>query len=503
MKSKYPQRVGMIGTGSMGSGMSLLLAENGIAVHFYDPNEQNVQKLSHDAKAINLENKVVLEDNYEALCRAVKDGSDYGVFFFSTPHGSPIDKSIEAMRPHLSDGDVLIDCANENYASAERRQADLQPDGVYYIGCGVSGGYQAARAGPSFSPGGDPKGLDKILPLLEKISAKDKEGKPCVRPVGPGGSGHYVKTIHNGIEQGMLSVLAEAWSVLTHGVGLSYEELSAIFRQWNSDGLLRGCYLIKIGADILSTKNEEGEYVLDKVRDKVVQDVDETELTGNWSAEEAMAMHVPAATIVCAHMFRYASAFAAQRSGVKAAVSGGVTATSIKVESRDAFIESVRSAVSFCFISCFAEGLDLIREKDKSKSWNLNYRDILQIWSGGCIIQADGIVSLLDQMYANPKHDPEVVLENAVVAQELRNHASAVKEVVLKSVEADLCVPAISQSWEHFKYTTSTTLPTQFMEAQLDYFGKHMFDTWKDPPGLPQKGQSHYEWKPAKGKSDK
>ncbi|KFA70263.1 hypothetical protein S40285_09411 [Stachybotrys chlorohalonatus IBT 40285] len=497
-----PQKIGMVGTGSMGSGMALLFAEHGCNVFFYDPNEENVDKLMQDAKSIGIDKKIMAKESYKAICQAVKEDGN-GIFFFSTPHGNPIDKSIEGMKDHLSKGDILVDCANEHFANTERRQRELDPHGVKYIGCGVSGGYQSARSGPSFSPGGDREALEMITPFLERLAAKDNKDRPCVKPVGPGGSGHYVKMIHNGIEQGMMSVMAEVWSLLSRGLGLNHEEIGKVFRSWNQDGPLHDCFLISIGADIMTTKNDAGDYVLDQIRDKVVQDVDESELTGNWSCEETMSLHVPAATIVSAHMFRYESAFADQRSSSKAASGRTDEMEHINTGSKDEFIKLVHRATYFCFLSCFAEGLDLMRAKDKKENWNLNYSNVLQLWRGGCIIQADGIIDLLDNMYKDPHHNPDTIMANASIDKELNENFSAVKCVVLKAIQADLSVPAMSQSLERYKYTVSTTLPTQFMEAQLDYFGNHKFDTWKESPGKPKTGQHHFEWKPAKGTSDK
>lgn len=460
-----------------------------------------MEELEKNAKNIGLSDKMRGQKSLEEVCRNVKEGDKQGLFIFSTPHGDPIDQVVEGMREHLSKGDILIDCANENYASTQRRQKILKPDGIHYIGCGVSGGYQSARAGPSFSPGGDPEVLNKLMPFFKQLAAKDQKGRPCVAPVGPGGSGHYVKTLHNGIEQGMMSVLAETWSLLHVGLGLSNDEVGDIFGSWNKEGMLHDCFLVSIGADILHRKDENGDYILDKIRDKVVQDVDDSELTGNWTCEEAMALHMPAATIVSSHMFRYESAFASQRSLIKDATKA-IQASKIEVENRKEFTDAVHSAVCFGFLSCFAEGLNIIRAKDKQQEWNLDYHNILQLWRGGCIIQADGIIDILDQMYARADHCADDIFENDEVAKELSTRASDMKKVVLKALEADLVIPSMSQSYEHFKYTSSTTLPTQFMEAQLDYFGNHKFDTWQDPPGGPKKGKHHYEWKPAKGRMD-
>lgn len=424
---------------------------------------------------------------------------------FSIPHGSIGDKTVEGLRPYLKKGDVIIDCSNEHWENTERRQSKLEPDGIHYIGCGVSGGYHSARHGPSCSPGGSEEGLKRVMPFLKQIAARDNQNRPCTTPVGPGGSGHYVKMLHNGIEQGMMSVLAEAWFILTTGLELSYEEVGSIFEAWNKEGPLHDCFLVDIGADICRTKDQKGEYVdkgsyvLEHVRDKVVQDVDESEGTGYWTCEQAVAHHVPAASILAAHLFRCASADAARRIEIQQSFGGGVKPQPMKVDSKDQFVKDLEMSVYICFLMCFAQGLHIIKKMDRKKGWNINYGQLLQLYRGGCIIQADHIVDLLQTMYDRNDHDDDDILANKEVGAELSKNFQSLKKVVLKSVEADMYIPSISQSLEFYKYSGSTSLPTQFMEAELDYFGAHNFDLKEGPPGKPQTGELHFSWKPARG----
>jgi 6-phosphogluconate dehydrogenase len=508
----------MLGVGSMGAMMSLLMAERGYEVHFYDPGklkhpsslyqplgtdiplgQENMDTLDHQAKDIHLEDKVRPAKSYEDVCKAIETPGQPKVFMFSTPHGGPADKCVEALRPFLNKGDIIVDCGNEHWTNTERRQKALEPEGIHYVGCGVSGGYQSARHGPSMSPGGSPEALEKVMPFLETLAAKDEQGRPCTNPVGPGGSGHYIKMVHNGIEQGMMSVVAEVWLILTQGLGLKHEEVSDIFKSWNESGPLSGCFLIAIGVDVENAKHEDGTHVVSEVRDKIVQDVDEEEGTGTWTCEQAVTLHVPAASILSAHLFRCASSDLKRRMQNKKAASGGIEAQKMSVESKQDFVELLQQTTYFSFLVCFAQGLDLIRQKDKNSSWKLDYRKILQLWRGGCIIQADYIVNLLDDMFKREDHDADNILGNPEVGQELAKHYPAIKKVVLRAIEADTFVPAVGQSLEYYKYETSTQLPTQFMEAQLDYFGQHMYDKKDDPVGGPTKGKHHFEWKEAKG----
>lgn len=227
----------MIGTGSMGSMMSLLFAEHGIDVSAFDPKEDNLNKCIENAKEAGLGDKVKPYKDYQSLCDSL---SHPKVFILSIPHGSVGDSIVESLNDYIDRRDLVLDFSNEHYAATQRRQAKLMARGVSYIGSGVSGGYQSARAGPSISPSGDDRALDMVMPLLEKVAAKDKNGNPCVKKMGPGGSGHYVKMIHNGIEQGMMSTLCEAWSLMHKGLGMSYREIADVWEKWTKEGELVG-----------------------------------------------------------------------------------------------------------------------------------------------------------------------------------------------------------------------------------------------------------------------
>lgn len=228
------------------------------------------------------DDKIHGHDSIEAMLKAFKK-DEHRLIIMSLPHGDTIDKVVDELEHHLSEGDIVLDGANEHFKATERRQERLKKKGIAYIGTGVSGGYQASRRGPSMSPGGDRSAYDRIEPLLKDWAAKDKNGKPCVTYCGPGGAGHYVKMVHNGIEQGELSVLAEAYTLLHKTLGISNDEISKIFAAWNEKGELSNNFLVNLGALITSFKEgEDGKLkdkagIVDDIADKVTQDVDDSE----------------------------------------------------------------------------------------------------------------------------------------------------------------------------------------------------------------------------------
>lgn len=245
MQSRLPSRiianssshsqVGVIGVGVMGSMLSLLLAENDVDVSVYDRSEASLQQTVDKAKNAGLENRIHVCKDYDALCQSL--GSPK-VFMFSLPHGGPGDNVVRTLQPYLRKGDIVIDGSNENFLITQKRQAILQSRGVSYVGMGVSGGFNGARHGPSLMPSGDEWALDRLISLLKKIAAKDDQGRACVTKIGSGGSGHYVKMIHNGIEHGIMSVLCEAWELMDQCLGMDGDEIGGVFEGWCKEGEL-------------------------------------------------------------------------------------------------------------------------------------------------------------------------------------------------------------------------------------------------------------------------
>ncbi|KAF2432253.1 6-phosphogluconate dehydrogenase C-terminal domain-like protein [Tothia fuscella] len=476
----------MIGCGSMGGGMSLLFAENGIEVSLEDPSEEAMDHIIESAKKQGFGEKIRKFTDNKPLCESL--GSPK-VLVFSLPHGTVGDSVLSGLLPHLEKNDIIIDAGNEHWQNTERRQSKCVTKGIRYIGMGVSGGYQAARAGPSMCPGGDDESLDVVMPLLELVAAKDKNGRVCVGKVGTGGAGHYIKMVYNGIEHGMISAIAEAWQIIDVGLGMSYNKVGDVFKKWNEDGQLRQTFLIAIGADICHTKDESGKHVLGTVQDKVVQDITGEEGTGIWSNEEAVDHHIPAPTLNIAHSFRLASANRDHRVKAKEAIGSGFPPQDLKFSSDDKarFVEDLRIAT---YLACLVTG--------RNNKWNIDFTAVLQIWRAGCIIQADYISDLLEPILKDYKDKQIHFFNEPTIAKEIKDGIHSLRKVVTKAVEGDHIIPAPSASLEYCKFQTNTDLPTQFYEAELDFFGDHMFDKKGEKgTGGPTEGKHHFEWKPA------
>ena len=494
--------------------MALLFAENGVSVSLNDPSEETMDGLLESAREQGLASKLEKHGSYDNLCKSLDSPK---VFVFSLPHGTVGDSVLEGLHPYLEPGDIIMDASNENWENTQRRQGKAMEQGVYYIGMGVSGGYQAARRGPSMCPGGSDDALKRVMPLLEKVAAKDQNGTPCVGKAGQGGAGHYVKMIHNGIEHGMMSAISEAWQIMTVCLGMSYDNVGKEFERWNANGELvslpglhclyhsltaqqKGTFLVDIGIQICQQRNERHKHVLADVQDKVVQDIDGSEGTGIWTNEEAVRLHIPAPTLTTAHFIRIASADRAQRQHVKETFEGHfpISKISHSDSERAAFLEDLRFATYAACLASYVQGINIIDAADYENKWKINLATVLQIWRAGCIIQADAIAALLAPIWSTHGRDRNrnLLYEHAI-AEELKKSFGPLKKVVCKGVEVNAVIPSLSATLEFLKYSGNTVLPTSFYEAELDYFGKHMFDLKSEPAGKPVTGKHHFEWKPA------
>lgn len=317
--------------------------------------------------------------------------------------------------------------------------------------------------------------------------------------------------LHNGIETGILAAVCEAWSLLSKSLSIPHPEIGQIFAQWNTTGELFNTYLLEIGAEICQRRRTprgdgRGEgvgtsgYVLDDILDKVVQDDDSSEGTNYWSVMEAAARHVSAPTIAASQFLRVASGERDQRLRVADHLNLPEP-QKVTVEDKAAFIETLRKAVYASVLCSFTQGLELIARASREENWNVSLGTCISIWRNGCIIRSDHISDLLQPPLSS---SPDLPIMNLKLIEEvgvdLHQNYPALKEIVAKGVEWDAYVPSLSASLEYLKYCGAKALPTQFMEAQMDFFGAHSFDRWGvegEDPGRAGKGAHHYEWRPA------
>ena len=388
--------------------------------------------------------------------------------------GSAVDAFIDKLVPLLEEGDIIIDGGNSEYQDTSRRCKSLAEKGLLYVGSGVSGGEEGARYGPSMMPGGNPQAWPHIKPIFQAICAKSGSD-PCCDWVGEGGSGHYVKMVHNGIEYGDMQLICEAYNLLKDCLGLSHDRMSEIFNEWNKGEL--DSFLMEISANIMAFKDTDGSPLVEKIRDSAGQ-----KGTGKWTAISALDSGMPVTLIGESVFARCLSSLKNER--IKASqVLKGPEETKYKGDPTE-FIEAVRQALYASKIISYAQGFMLLRQAAKDFGWNLNYGGIALMWRGGCIIRSVFLGNIKEAYDKNP--NLENLLMDDFFKNAIHNCQAAWRKVVAAAVELGVPTPAFSTALAFYDGYRSERLPANLIQAQRDYFGAHTYELLSNP------GQFHH-----------
>jgi 6-phosphogluconate dehydrogenase len=464
---------GVIGLAVMGENLALNVESRGFPIAVYNRTASKTQQFMKErAQGKDIKAAYSLEDFVQTLERPRN-------ILVMVKAGKPVDAVIDQLRPLLAEGDTIIDGGNSLYNDTERRTKDLESTGLGFMGMGVSGGEEGALKGPSLMPGGTEAGYRDLEPILVKIAAQVDDG-PCVTYVGPGGAGHYVKMVHNGIEYGDMQLIAEAYDLMKNTLNLTGEELHEVFEQWNHTDELNS-FLIEITADIFNYKDPKtNQPLVDSILDAAGQ-----KGTGRWTVVSSLELGVPIPTIYAAVNARVMSAYKEER----VAASKQIKAPSGKYEgNKQEFIDQVRDAL-YCSKMCsYAQGMALLSKASSEYNFNLNLAEIARIWKGGCIIQAGFLDKIKKAFNANPN------LSNLLLASEFKqsivDRQSAWRTVLATANQLGIAVPAFSSSLDYFDSYRRATLPQNLTQAQRDYFGAHTYERVDQPRGE----FSHTEW---------
>ena len=464
-------KIGLVGLGVMGRNLALNIERNGFPIAVWNRNPQRMRDfISEEGEGKALLGVEKLGDLMASLEKPRR-------IILMVQAGAAVDEVIDQIKPLMDPGDILIDCGNTFFTDTERRSKALEAEGFQYIGAGVSGGEEGAKWGPAIMPGGNRPAWEALSEIFYAIAAKAEDGQPCVEYMGPGGAGHYVKMVHNGIEYGDMQLIAEAYDLLSRGLGLGVDELHAIFSRWN-EGLLKS-YLIEITADIFKTIDPEtGLPLVDLILDQAGQ-----KGTGKWTSQNALDIGVPVPTINAALQGRIISALKEER--VYAATQ--LPAVQQKYEGDPTeLINAVENALYASKVTSYAQGLAMLRMASQEYQYDLNIRDIAKIWREGCIIRA----SLLSDIMDAYERDPQLVnlmLDEAfksVILERLDDW----RKVVQIAVGLGIPVPAMSGALSYYDAYRSERLPANLIQAQRDYFGAHTYRR------VDKEGVFHTQW---------
>ena len=462
------QDFGLIGLGVMGQNFVLNVERNGFSVGIYNRHhEMTDQYMQGAAKNKKILASYTVEEFVKSLERPRR-------VMMLVKAGDPVDWTIQQLVPLLEIGDLIIDGGNSYFADTERRAKELEAKGINYLGMGVSGGEEGALWGPSLMPGGSEKAYRDIEHIMVKVAAKAKEdGKPCVTYIGPGGSGHYVKMVHNGIEYGDMQLIAEAYDLLKRSLGLSAGEFQEIFSEWNNGEL--SSFLIEVTANVFKKMDDEtGAPLVDLILDKAGQ-----KGTGKWTSQDAADIGAAVPTITAAVDARILSSLKDERLRASKLLSG--PATRFNAGSPQMLISAVRDALYVSKICSYAQGMSLLKKASDDYHYDLNLGDIAQIWRAGCIIRARLLNDITSAFRKNPDL-PNLLLDGTF--QEAVNSRQHHWRLTLRTaIDAGVPMPAMSASLAYYDSYRSERLPANLIQAQRDFFGAHTFERI-DKPGV-------------------
>ena len=464
---------GLIGLGVMGENLVLNAERNGFSSVVYNRTFSKTEDfLNGRGLGKNIEGAKTMKEFVDKLERPRR-------ILMMVKAGSATDAVIDNISEYLEEGDLLIDGGNSQFQDTERRVRQLESKSFGYIGMGVSGGAKGALEGPSMMPGGTKSSYDAIESLLTKMAAKVDDG-PCVSYVGPGGSGHFVKTVHNGIEYGIEQILAEAYDLMKRISKLSSNEMSKVFAQWNETEELSS-YLVEITEICLKTKDDlTGDYVVEKILDKAGQ-----KGTGLWTVISALELGVPVPTIYASLNARVMSSLKEQRKEVEELLSFEVDCE-FDFGNISNSMKPLFDAVVLSTIASYAQGMDILKEASTTYNYDLNMPSIAQIWKGGCIIRS----KLLKRIQDAYQKDPNLknLIFDSWFNNQISNKINNLSYVVSAASKASIPVPCLSSTLDYLNSYRTHRLPQNLVQAMRDCFGSHTYER------IDREGSFHTEW---------
>ena len=460
---------GVIGLGTMGRNLALNIESRGISVAVWNRELDWTEAFVRE----NAAKAFTGTDSLEALVAAVEHPRR---ILMMIPAGAPVDEMIGRLRPLLERGDVLVDGGNSWFEDTARREQALRTDGIHFVGCGVSGGEDGARTGPSLMPGGSTVAWTLLQPVLEAIAARTEAG-PCVTHVGPGGAGHFVKMVHNGIEYADMQLIAESWDLMRRGAGMSAAETADVFEEWNRGPL--ESFLIELSAQVCRVKDAvTGQPLVDMVLDKAGQ-----KGTGKWTVQAALELGIAVPTIGAALDARVLSSLKDERVAAAPLLQGPAPAVG---EDRDTLLRDLPNALYASRICVYAQGLALISAASRVHEWRIDIAEVARIWKAGCIIRA----RLLDPLRHAFSSTPGLAnaLLDPALARAVMDGQAAWRRVVSGGCAAGIPLPAHATALAYFDSYRSARLPQSLTQAQRDAFGAHTYER------IDQPGKQHSDW---------
>ncbi len=462
------RHLGIIGLGVMGKNLGLNADSKGYSVAGFDLDQGKSAKIAQETGG-----KILAANTYKAFADSLETPRR---IWMMVPAGKPVDAVIQGLKPYLTRDDIMIDGGNSYFKDTERRAKECEVDGLRFFGMGVSGGEEGALHGPSLMPGGFEASYRHLEPVLTKMAAQTSDGACCTY-LGPGGAGHYVKMVHNGIEYGIMQTLCEAYDIFKSILGLSGTEIRNIFAGWNSGEL--NSFLLEITVTVLGKIDPEtGKPLVD-----LVLDTAEQKGTGKWTAQDAMDLGVAVPTLTASVIARVLSGAKKERLVVSEVLQG--PGRKFGGDAKD-FIQKVRQAFVLTVTGCYAQGFEQLRKASKEYKYSLRFDEVARIWKGGCIIRA----KLLDPIRAAFQTKPDLtnLILDPYFSRLINETGDSLREVVKSAADLGVPIPAFSNTLTYLDGYRQKRLPANLLQAQRDYFGAHTYRR------IDKEGVFHTEW---------
>ena len=457
--------IGLIGLAVMGENLVLNMESKGFTVAVFN---RTVSKVDDFMNGRGAGKKFIGCHSIEDLTKNLKRPRKVMLLVKA---GQAVDDFIETLIPHLEAGDIIIDGGNSHFPDTIRRAKYVEGKGLLYIGTGVSGGEEGALRGPSMMPGGSPAAWPHVKEIFQAVCAKTDKGEPCCDWVGENGAGHFVKMVHNGIEYGDMQMICETYQMMRDGLGMSNDEMHAVFAEWNRGEL--DSYLIEITRDILGYKDETGTETVSVILDTAGQ-----KGTGKWTAIAALDEGMPLTLIGEAVFARCLSAMKDERVAAAKLIAGATTKFS---GNKQQMIDDLRKALYASKLVSYAQGYQLMRAAAKTYGWTLNNGGIALMWRGGCIIRSAFLGQIKEAFDTNP--GLVNLLVDPFFKEAVTGRQAAWRRVVIAAVELGVPMPCISAALSYFDGYRTANLPANLLQAQRDYFGAHTYERTDKPRG--------------------
>lgn len=460
--------IGMIGLGVMGRNLALNMADHGFRVAGHDKDTNRLRQFNIEAGELGVRSAL----NPRQLAFMLEKPR---IVMMLVPAGPIVDSVIKDILQYLEPDDMIIDGGNSLFTDTDVRIRALAERGIHFLGVGISGGETGARYGPSIMPGGSRAAYEHIRPIFEATAAR-VDGEACVRYMGSGSAGHYVKMVHNGIEYALMQLIAETYDLMKRGLGMTDTDLHSVYADWNQTEL--NCYLLEITAEIfLKVDDISGRPLIDVVLDEARQ-----KGTGRWASQNAMELQEPTPTIHEAVAARDLSSHRNERKTLSTIIGGSVNRYDGKLNT---FLIQMRNALYASMLIAYAQGFELLTRASSEYGYDINPEDAAAVWRGGCIIRA----AVLEKIKSIFEEQPNISnLLASDLGRDLAGRQGDMREVVKTAVDLGIPIPAMMASLAYLDGYRSEWLPANLIQAQRDYFGAHTYER------VDAKGVFHTKW---------